>query len=376
MDDDPRRLAGEGSHASPRLDRANERALIEEQLRARAGEYWGHAQATARLGAPRIDDRSSGRLYWYAVTVDQQVREVVVKVVEPPVDEAPRLRLAWPPDMSAGLRREFDALRAIDSHFVALRDPRIGNVPVLDRIEGIHAIVFERVAGDPLTGILDRHHRLRVRRSSDRIMRIVRHAGAWLAAFHSVEVPHSQVHRATRDEFVAAVERYCAHLAGALDATRRFRAIEAAVTRTAEGAMPSSLPIAVAHSDYAKRNLLVQADERVVAIDTLARRHAPIFEDLASFTVGSRFGRLQLRTYGLAFDRRLLAEIDDAFLGGYFDPSPVPDAAFRTYEVLMLLDRWAAVLTWSSRGPVGQAARRLASRLLDREIGRALSRLG
>ena len=365
---------GEPGDAS---DREIERASIEARLVAQAATYWGQSSGEpADVELLRVDARSAGRLYWYRVRVGRIDRELVVKVIDPPRDDAPRFRLAGTADPSGGFRREFEALRQIDDHFIALGDERIGNVPILDRVEPSGAIVMERVHGTPMTHILQAHHRLGTRRSPARLLNVARHAGLWLREFHSVSVPPAVVHRARRDEFIDWMERYCAYLGESMGAAARFREIAHAARDAAEAALPSKLPTAVAHSDFAKRNVIVQGQDRVLVLDTIARRHAPIYEDLASFTVGVRFGRLQLQTYGLAFSPALLGAIDDAFLEGYFRPAPVPADAFRVYELLILLDRWAAVLTWGSRGPFGRPAQLVATRLLEREVRRAVARLG
>ncbi len=354
-----------------------EEARIADQLRARAGTYWGATaatQATAEL--ERADRRSYSRLYWYASTVAGVTRRVVAKVVNLPHHHSSRLTLAGSLDLSEGLRREYEALRLIDGHFLALNDDRIANIRVFDRLEPMGALVMERVTGTPLTDILHAHHRFGRGGSADRLLEIVRNAGVWLREFHSVPVPQANVDRARRTEFVEWIERYAAHLGERVGRPERFATVARTAARAAEATLPEDLPIAVGHGDYARRNILVQGESRVVVLDTLARRHVPIYEDLASFTVGIRFGRLQLQTYGLAFRDDLLVAVDDAFLNGYFGPGQVPSEAFRTYELLVLLDRWAAVTTWGSRGPFGRPARAIANRLLDREVRRAVARLG
>jgi hypothetical protein len=185
---------GEPGDAS---DHETERASIDARLVERAATYWGQPS-----GEPpdveflRLDARSAGRLYWYRVRVRRIDRELVVKVIDLARKDAPRFRLAGTADPSAGFRREFEALRQIDDHFIALGDERIGNVPILDRIEPSGAIVMERVHGTPMTHILQAHHRLGGGRSPERLLDVARHTGMWLREFHSVPVPPVVVHRA------------------------------------------------------------------------------------------------------------------------------------------------------------------------------------
>lgn len=361
----------------PTLDRELEAESIRAHLEDRAPAYWpGTGGEAARAVLERADVRSSGRLYWYRIDVGALRRGVVVKIVKPPADPpTARLRLAGKIDPSGGFRREYEGLRLIDDHFATLDDDRVANVPVLDRIEPHGGIVFERVAGTHLTDLLQAHHRLARARSSDRLLAVAEHAGVWLREFHSVRVPPAIVHRARREEVIEWLARYCDHLGRAFRAPDRFRDVAREARRAAETALPEALPVAVAHSDFAKRNVLVQDASRVLVLDTLAWRHAPVYEDLATFTVGNRFGRLQLQTYGLAYRDELLVAMDDALLAGYFGERQ-PTEAFRCYELLVLLDRWAAVLNWGTRGPIGRLGLAVANRLLDREVRRQLRHLG
>jgi aminoglycoside phosphotransferase (APT) family kinase protein len=380
---------GEGPSLATREERAahqpvsagvdltdNEAATITGHLQRHASGYWPRIGASEpKIELERVERRSAGRLYWYVVRLDGRDRSIVVKVVDPRVAPAPRLRLAGLANPSDGFRREYAALRMIDQHFDRLADNRVGHVPILDRIEPSGAIVMERVEGTPMERLLNAHHRFGRARDPHRLMAVANHAGVWLREFHSVPVPPTVVDRARRDEFVATVDRYCDHLGRGLRAVERFRVVSRSMRVAAERSLPAELPIAVSHGDFAKRNVLVQGASRVLALDTLARRHAPIYEDIASFTVGVRFGRLQLQTHGLAFQDALLVGVDEAFLDGYFGTSSVPMNAFRTYELLVLLDRWAAVLTWESRGLIGRLAGSIAHRLLGGELRRSLSRL-
>lgn len=353
-----------------------EAAIVEEHLRNHAGSYWRHAEmAEPHLELLRIDQRSAGRLYWYSVTVDAVSRSVIVKTSGPSRSHPGRLRLAHVPERSDRLQQQYEALRSIDAHFRALGDDRVGHAPILDRVDAVGGIVMERVDGTPMTGLLQRHRRLGRGRSASRLLNVTRHAGVWLREFHRVPVAPSIVHRARRDEFVEWLDRYASHVGRHTGRAAHLAAVARYGRDIAEAVLPEALPIAVAHSDFAKRNVIVQESDRVVVLDTLAYRHAPVYEDLASFMVGLRFGRLQLQTYGLAFAPDLLAAIEGALLAGYYRDAAPPVAQFRVYELLTLLDRWAAVLTWGSRGAIRRTARAVANRLLARELDRAIARL-
>ncbi len=72
--------------------------------------------------------------------------------------------------------------------------------------------------------------------------------------------------------------------------------------------------------------------------------------------------------------------LEPAFLEGYFDGRPIPRAAIRVYELLLVLDKWAARV---SRGSGRGGLRRLPDRAIDdhfaarsRLLARRLARVG
>jgi hypothetical protein len=128
------------------------------------------------------------------------------------------------------------------------------------------------------------------------------------------------------------------------------------------------------------RNVLVHPSGGVTVLDTLARRHAPVYEDVATFAVDMRSSRPQLYSFGLAFATGFLREMEDSIRRGH-DPAGDHDATqLKVYEMLVLLDRWAALL---DRYPRGRRRLRpihaLANRWYERELrttSRLLSDLG
>jgi hypothetical protein len=68
------------------------------------------------------------------------------------------------------------------------------------------------------------------------------------------------------------------------------------------------------------------------------------------FLVGLRLCGLQVHSHGSAYAPRELQRREELFLGGYFGTDPVPLAAVRTYQLLITLDKWSALLDAADSG--------------------------
>jgi aminoglycoside phosphotransferase (APT) family kinase protein len=147
------------------------------------------------------------------------------------------------------------------------------------------------------------------------------------------------VRQGTRKEVVDAFREFGTFLAAETDASHLETVIEAGVE--AARRLPDPLPTVITHGDFAPRNILVDGSGRLAVIDLLARWQAPRFEDLAGFLVALQTSRANAATRGLLFGRTI-ARLEPAFLSGYYGSEPVPRNAIRVYELLLVLDKWAA----------------------------------
>jgi hypothetical protein len=354
-----------------------EAIVIEQHLSKRAARYWGAPPGAEPvvLTPLRFDRRRSGSLHWYRIAIGGEERTVVVKRFDPSRLDRGRRRLSGLADAGDLFEREFRALRTIETHFAALDDPRIGHPEVLDRIEETGAFVIGRVEGTPLNQLFAAQARPRPRPRPDELLEATRRAGSWLRAFHAVDVDTAVTHRATRDELLDLVDEYVADLRERGRSRALLASVSTLLRPAAEAILPHDLPLAVAHSDFAMRNVLVEASGRVVVIDTLARRRAPIYEDLATFLVGTRAVKPQLFSLGLAFPASLFVAMERALLEGYGD-DPLLAQQLGVYETLILLDRWAAIVaSRTGRKPWSALSRALAERHFERELRRSVARL-
>ena len=239
------------------------------------------------------------------------------------------------------------------------------------------------------TILMDFHHALtlhRVLTGQSRLSRI-RHpfrarlavpdvwsdAGGWLRRFHDGSPSEGlAVRQHTRESVLERFAAYSSYfgvraMADAQSVAREGEAL-AAVT------IPEELPMAVGHGDYAPRNLFVDRSARVTVIDPMPRWVVPRVEDIGRFLIALRLLGLQLHSHGAAYSQAWLADREHEFVTGYFGETSVPLSLLRTYEVLILLDKWSAL---SERGDRGRdrfeaAGVRLAAPYITRQARRLL----
>ena len=97
----------------------------------------------------------------------------------------------------------------------------------------------------------------------------------------------------------------------------------------------------------------------VVVLDPLARWAVPAQEDLCRFLVGVQLNGLQLHTRGAAYAEDTLGCWQRQVVEGYYG-ADVPWGPLRCYQLLVLLDKWSALLEPAPHGGVAAAARTLS----------------
>jgi aminoglycoside phosphotransferase (APT) family kinase protein len=285
-----------------------------------------------------------------------------------------RPRLVEPSDPPARLVQEFEALDLVARRFAALDDGGLGAVRPLGLLPMSGALAMEEYPGRPLHATLIPGF---VRQSTEvGATRLVRRAGRWLRAFHDLPTrdrPVRQGSRAEVAEAFQAVGRYLVANGAPADIEDVVRTGVRAVTR-----LPEPPPLAICHGDFAPRNILVDRTGRIAVIDISVRWLAPIYEDLASLLVGLRTNRANALTHGLVFGPAV-RRLEPAFLDGYFGGAPIPRAAIRVYELLLVLDKWSSRMSRATERP---ARPRLQDRAIDdhfaassRLLARRLTRL-
>lgn len=320
----------------------------------RAGTWFPElAGAPVDVGVTVLSARPRCSLFRVRLSDARQARQVVVKVRSDGPFAAGRPageRSGLVPDAlpaAAQAAVEYAGLCAFATRFGD--DPRFGVVRPRDHIAELDAVVMDHIDQPTLRRVLLAGSRFsglprdaRLRRTSDRAWG---NAGAWLRAFHaSTGEFDTQPRNAVRDDVVRAFDDYVGFLDARVgrglpvDLHRRARAV-------LEQALPERLPTAVGHGDFAARNMFVDGAGRISVFDPLPRWRVPVYEDLSRFLVGVRLLGLQVHSHGIAYPEVTLARREGAFLDGYFGTDPPDRAAALAYQLLILLDKWSALVS-------------------------------
>lgn len=269
---------------------------------------------------------------------------------------------------------EYAALHHLETVFPE-GDARFGTIRALAHLPDHHAIIMDWAPGQPMRELLTRWSRLppgrrRVDPAPEPVFRAV---GAWLRAFHdATPTARRPARQATSGDVVAhfaALEEFLGRRLG-----RRCGDLAGAGSALAAELLPGDLPLAVGHGDFAPRNVMVDGGGRIVVLDPLARWAVPAQEDLCRFLVGVQLNGLQVHTRGAAYGEDVLACWQREVVTGYYGDA-VPLAALRCYQLLVLLDKWSALLEPARQGGVRGTARRVSQRAANGYVRTQAERL-
>ncbi len=318
--------------------------------------------------------RPGARLHFFTLSNDAGARkEVVVKV---PV----RARAAWANQPRPRLVPivtgeeehvlEYESLLAVSRHLDRTGDPALRAVRVLDRFPELRAFVMERVREPTLDHVMRREIVLRGPAAPWALARPLYNAGVWLRAYQSLpEASGTEVHRSRRTDVLDMAARYIEFLGAGGVSRSLLDDVESGFERRVFDCYGPTLPTALLHSDFAPRNVFVGPRGEVRVLDALVRWRAPIYEPLAYFLTSVQTASIQVNTGGLVGRWSRMERACKPLLEGYFHPQPVPLPQVDTYRVLLLLDRWAALLGGVVSGaPTGKPGR------LQKRVHRYMSR--
>ena len=258
---------------------------------------------------------------------------------------------------------EYDGLRSIHALF-GESHPKFGTVRPLGHMLSENVIFMEYVrAGTLRQSLLDRsrlssgHWSARHHTSSQAWWR----AGAWLRTFQeSTPTGDRPARQTTRQEVMDLFGAYHHYLTERLG-PRRFGGLATRGAQLAERVLPDRLPMAVGHGDYAPRNVFLLSDKRIAVFDPMTRWDVAREEDLCRFLVAIRLFGLQVHTHGFAYSRNQLEGLEQAVIEGYYGHTQVPNAKLRCLELLIMLDKWSALLAQ----PQGRLRTRVNNRFLE-----------
>lgn len=279
------------------------------------------------------------------------------------------------PDLDTA-QREADGLRLIADVFGPLAGPEFGVLRVLAWLPEHLALVMDQVSEPTLRHTLMAQSRLRLlRRPPDLVP--WRHAGAWLRIYHGARTDLSLMDRTpSREVIVALFDKYADFLQDVVGHGDLFRNVAPAAAEVAASALPERLPLSVGHGDFTPRNLFAAPSGRITVFDPMPLWRVPVYEDLVRFLVGVRLLGLQAVSQGFAFSQSHLDGIEAAYLAGYFGDAEVPLDAVRSYQVLILFDKWAAMASKQKNGPRAlQELRRRRVQIVNRYYAQEARRL-
>jgi aminoglycoside phosphotransferase (APT) family kinase protein len=130
-------------------------------------------------------------------------------------------------------------------------------------------------------------------------------------------------------------------LAAATGQHAMFDRLAVQIETAAHNQFTTELPLGLAHGDFAMRNVLVRSGDTVFVLDTAATSLAPVYADLAKFSLAMRVSRAQVYSQGAAFNEKNLRIADKWLLQGYYGDAPAPEEQIRLYGLLLLLDKWS-----------------------------------
>jgi hypothetical protein len=340
-----------------------------------------------------IRERSRSSMYVYSLSTAALQRKILVKVIypvrraEPTLEEGGFLLGARPYLSNASDPAElptlqFRGLALMHDHVSKLGDPRFGSIRPLDCLPEHRAIIMEYVAQPTLREAMRTGIRVPIARAPRDLTPAFRNAGAWLREYHDLDYARTRPpRRATISDLTQAIADYTRYLASATGDAPFFRLVADRVERRAAEVSLPALPLGLSHGDFLARNVFVGAHDRVAAFDALPRWRVPIYEDLARFVMGIRSVGLQVISLGMAYKRLRLNQYEASVLEGYFPGGSSPIRTIQLYEMLILLDKWAALLARSRptgiRYRIAMAVRvRLFHQYFRREAERLLRDMG
>jgi hypothetical protein len=345
----------------------NEALRVAVLERARADGDWFTHLSTRRLKAELLDrqERDRCELHRLRLYDGRSEAQVVVKVRRAVTPAAKMDRAARPTVVTADplskeelAQREFDGL-TIAAGAMADEPGRFMLVRPLALLTEFSAVVMDHVETPRLRSAVMAASRIAPLRSTVNLDSAFFNAGAWLGRYHHVARPSWTTTTRTdqRDQVGSLVRELCGFLAARTEDNRFFERLARAGAERVEHLLPTRLPVAVGHGDFVLRNLFSDSAGRVSVIDPMPRWLVPPHEDLTRFLVGLKLIGLQVTTHGLAFPRNRLLHWQQHFLAGYGDANVPARGELETYELLVLLDKWSAMVARASRaGPRGWLA--------------------
>lgn len=324
-------------------------------LRAHAARYFsGNGEGPAQVRLLSAEARALAALYRFAVGTGRNEQVVLVKAArhvrteeEAARERAPveRPRITRFAEQDRRFVLEYQALARIQRHFARINDPRFGAIRVYELLPEHQALVMELVDQPTLRQLALRAGTRRSAPGLAAVRQAFNHAGAWLRSFHvmTTPAPLPSLH-ARRGDFIRFTDELTSYLAARGGQTSFLLELSMTMAARARAELPDELPLGITHGDYAMRNILVGAGQKVTVLDSLARHRTPIYRDIGSFLANLYCSGLPAVAHGAVLHPVRVADYRQQFLDGYFGGARPPEGAIRLHEAQALLERWSTVV--------------------------------
>jgi hypothetical protein len=278
-------------------------------------------------------------------------------------------------------RREYDGLRLISDAVHDDGTERFGLMQPLAWLPHHAAIVTDLVEDPTLRRVVLSRSRFHLGRRIPLDERSWGNAGAWLQLFHTYRTSWDLPARGAAAADVGALYRqYADFLVDRIGPVPLLQQLSNGGGELADRTLPAELPLGTGHGDFVATNMFTGPGGRITGFDPLPIWRLPVYQDLATLVVGLRVLPVQAVTWGLALPRGTLDRYEAQLLRGYFGEDPVPESAVLAFQLLVLLDRWAALVSQQARRSslrrhVQDARIQMACRHYEREARRLVARV-
>lgn len=350
----------DGSPSPLALDVPGLLTAVTERARTEASAWFPELRAgSVSVRVRQATERPRCRLFRLDLDDGRTVRPVVVKVRhsearlrrpdrfgDRPVLAPVRLLS----DEATG-RCEYDGLVLLrDALARAAATSRYGVLRPLAWLPEHAAIVTDYVPHPTLRTRLLATSRLHPRRAAALPDTPWSNAGAALRHFHTQPTSSSLLPRAGTPEQVGELfQQFAGFLLPRAGALPVLADLAARGAELATGCLPRELPLRTGHGDFVANNLFAGPGGEITVFDPLPLWRVPPYQDLATLLVGLRVLPVQAGSHGLAFSERVLDRYESAVLTGYFGEETVPAGALAAFQLLVLLDRWSALVSRGTR---------------------------
>ena len=346
--------------------------MILEHLQNNAIQYFPDLNAEQiKVILDSVDRRLNSTLFHYHITDGTSHYPVIAKArtkgqqfIQKEMERPYRFTLTEGDVLSL----EANALSTIYSHFQQQDNPNLKAIRFLDVLPDHQVIIMIESFDKSLRSfILKQNHLQRLKEKVD-LEPAFLNAGAWLRSFHSLPTDEETIIcYETSQTYLEVVEKLIEFAKKYKNDEQYFDHLLAKIKQHTVEILPEALPLGRLHGDYAPRNILLSDNHQITGIDTLARWHAPVYEDIATFLNWLWINQYQVHSQGLMFSAKLLNRYQAAFLRGYFGPETVPTTRIALFRIMVMIEYWVDRIEYFQRR---RSAKQYLPDLLRKTLGK------